>query len=442
MRVRATLPPTAAPVPLGALAAGAAALIAGHAHATARAQELAQWQQAEQAFLVSSGKAALTITLTALASASSRRKVIMPAYTCYSVPSAVVKAGLEVVPCDVDPRTLDFNLGCLESLLDEQTLCVIATHLFGLPADVEAVLARCRPKGIVVIEDAAQAMGGTRNGVLLGSLGDVGIFSLGRGKNVSCGGGGAIVTKSRSIAASLQAVCAATHQESRVGAAVNWAELLATSLLIHPSWYWLPAGLPFLGLGETKFYRDFPVARMSHARAATLVGWQRRLAQDNRARREQAEALITELALSAPSIVALAKAEAVYLRLPVLMPDHVTKEWILHESAVRGLGISRAYPDTITHIPELAGSLAGYADAGARSLIERLVTLPTHRYVSAAHRAAIVSLCAEAEARAKHTSAALSSAPVAHAGLADRGTTVPDHAHLSAVRHSSPGMKV
>ncbi len=439
MKVHSTLPPTAAPIPIGALAAGAVALVGGRPRATEVAQELAQWQQAAQAFLVSSGKAALAIILTALASTSSRRKVIIPAYTCYSVPSAVVKAGLEIVPCDVDPTTLDFNLTCLETLLDEQTLCVISTHLFGLSADVEAVLARCRPKGIVVVEDAAQAMGGTRNGKLVGSLGLVGLFSLGRGKNVSCGGGGVIVTSSRELAAAIQLVCETTQQESVAGAAVNWAELLATSFLIRPSLYWLPAGLPFLGLGETKFYRDFPIERMSDARAAALTGWQGRLEQDNRTRREQAELFIKELAASAPSIVVLAKAESVYLRLPVLVADRPTKEWILRESSLRGLGVSGAYPDTITHIPELAGSLLHYQDAGARLLVDRLVTVPTHRYVSASHRAAIGRLFAEAADRSGETT--LSTTQVHSVGT-NHSVARPDQAGASAMRHTQTDMKV
>lgn len=108
--------------------------------------------------------------------------MIVPAYTCFSVPSAIVRAGLDVVLCDVEPETLDFNFTELEGLINEDVLCVAPTHLFGRPADVDRVKRLCEGKGIVVVEDAAQAMGGQSGGRLLGTLGDVGFFSLGRGR--------------------------------------------------------------------------------------------------------------------------------------------------------------------------------------------------------------------------------------------------------------------
>ena len=71
-----------------------------------------------------------------------------------------MKAGLDVVLCDVDPETLDFKFAELEGLLDENVLCVVSTHLFGRPADIRRVKQLCARKGIFVVEDAAQAMGG------------------------------------------------------------------------------------------------------------------------------------------------------------------------------------------------------------------------------------------------------------------------------------------
>src|SRR5262249_56397928 len=201
-------------------------------------------------FLVSSGKAAFTVILKSLASSSTRRRVVIPAYTCFSVPSAIVKADLDVVLCDVEPETLDFNFTELESLLDEQVLCVVPTHLFGRPANVDHVKRLCEGKGIVVVEDAAQAMGGRSGGRLLGTLGDVAFFSLGRGKNLTCGTGGIILTNSLSIAKLIKAEYA-TLQDPPLGDVLrNWLEMVFMHVFIHPALYWLPAGLPFLRLGE------------------------------------------------------------------------------------------------------------------------------------------------------------------------------------------------
>ncbi|CAI4032552.1 hypothetical protein DNFV4_02982 [Nitrospira tepida] len=387
MKIQSTLPPTAAPVPLRGLFAGCAALLAGGSHRNRLEHELRDMFGADHVFLLSSGKAALALILSGLKRLSSNRKVVMPAYTCYSVPSAVVKAGLEVALCDVTPATLDLDLAQLARTLDEDTLCVLPTHLFGLPADVEGVKALCRPRGITVVEDAAQAMGGSRQGRWLGTTGDVGFFSLGRGKNLSSGGGGVIVTRSAAIAAAIREGYDQLPEESRWTAAVKLAELMATEVFIRPPLYWLPAGLPCLGLGETRFYRDFPVEQMAEARAATLVGWRHRLDESNRTRREQAEAFIQELAALAPEAQAVTDPEASYLRLPVLVRDRAVKQALCARAAALGLGISGAYPGTIQQIPELQDRLAVREYPGAMEVVERLVTLPTHRFVRPADRA-------------------------------------------------------
>lgn len=395
MKIQSTLPPTAALVPLRGFLAGYAALLSSGSYCDRLEQELRDTFGIDHVFLVSSGKAALALILSGLKRLSSKRKVVMPAYTCYSVPSAVVKAGLEVALCDVTPATLDLDLKQLARTLDEQTLCVLPTHLFGLPADLDGVQALCRPRGITVVEDAAQAMGGMRQGRWLGTTGDVGFFSLGRGKNLSSGGGGVIITKSGTIAAAIQEEYDRLPKESRWTAIVNLAELIATEVFIRPPLYWLPAGLPFLGLGETRFYRDFPIERMAEARAATLDGWRHRLDESNRTRRKQAEAFIQELAALVPEVQALTDPDSSYLRLPVLVRNRAVKQALCARAAALGLGISGAYPGTLQQIPELHDRLASFEYPGATEVVDRLVTLPTHRFVQPADRARMCRVIGE-----------------------------------------------
>ncbi len=400
MRIQATLPPTAAPVPAQSLAAGMAALFGGTGRIDDVIRQFRERFESEHVFLVSSGKAALALILQALHRLSGRRKVVIPAYTCYSVPSAVLKAGLEVVPCDVDPTTLDFRPDRFAQVLDEQALCVLSTHLFGLPADLDCARALCDAQGAFLVEDAAQAMGGTFKGRRLGTVGDVAFFSLGRGKNLSCGGGGVILTASKDIGAAIGAAYDGLESESVAAAVRNLAELTATSICIHPSLYWLPAGLPFLGLGETRFYTDFPIRKMGEARAATLMNWPDRLRAANRSRIEQAEALIQELRRTAPGVVVKSAPGAVYLRLPVLVQENAAKQAVLAEAAAMGLGISQGYPGTMWEIPELQGRLPERDDEGAREVVERLVTLPTHGFVSPEHRRKICRLIGQISAAA------------------------------------------
>lgn len=398
MKMQSTLPPTAAPVPLQGLVTGCAALLSTRSSRDRLEREIRDTFGVEHVFLVSSGKAALALILSGLRLLSSKRKVVMPAYTCYSVPSAVVRAGLDVTLCDVDPTTLDLDKKQLERTLDEHTLCVLPTHLFGLPVDVEGVQALCRPRGITVVEDAAQALGGVCRGRWLGTIGDVGFFSLGRGKNISSGGGGVIVTRSSTMAGAIQQEYDKLPTESRWTAVKNLAELSATEAFIRPQLYWLPAGLPFLGLGETRFYRDFPVERMANARAGTLSGWRRRLEMTNGLRCQQAHALVQELTMLVPETHAITAAEASYLRLPLLLRDRKVKQALCMRAAALGLGISGGYPGTIQQIPELQGRLAVRDYPGATEVVERLVTLPTHRFVRQADRTRICRLIQDVSA--------------------------------------------
>ncbi|HKU53399.1 MAG TPA: DegT/DnrJ/EryC1/StrS family aminotransferase, partial [Nitrospira sp.] len=267
-----------------------------------------------------------------------------------------------------------------EGLLDEQVLCVVPTHLFGRPANVDRVQRLCEGKGIVVVEDAAQAMGAQSKGRLLGTLGHVGFFSLGRGKNLTCGSGGIIVTRSLTIAEKIKAEYA-TLKETPFGDVIrNWMEMVFMRLFIHPALYWFPAGLPFLGLGETKFYTHFPMYRMDEVRAHQLQGWEGRLNRANQERIAHANWLIDGLDLQA-RVKPIIDEEAIYLRLPVLLSDRETKEAVCWHSREVGAGLSPNYPSTIQKIPELAGQLADRKYAGAQEVVDRLITLPTHQFV-------------------------------------------------------------
>jgi len=389
MKLQRTLAPTSAPLSLSNLLSSLAGLLGGRKGCERLIGELQARFQARGVFLVSSGKAALVVILKALAAGSERRRVIIPAYTCYSVPSAIVKAGLEVVLCDVNPRTLDFDFPELERLLDEKILCVVPTHLFGLPADVRRVRQLCGVFGITVVEDAAQAMGGGSENGLAGTEGDVAFFSLGRGKNLTSGTGGIILTKSSSLTESIGAEYSKLPPPPFSDIVRNWVELALMRMFIKPACYWLPAGLPFLRLGETRFYTDFSVCRMDEVRARQLQGWGQRLTQANRERVACAGRLLANLPHDPLGVQPITHPDSVYLRLPVLLPDKNAKHEACARSYEYGTGVSPSYPTTIQDIPELAGLIADRECPGAQEIIDRMVTLPTHAFVTESDRAKI-----------------------------------------------------
>ena len=351
----------------------------------AREAEIRRAFGVDHVFLVSSGAAALSLSLIALKSLAPGRDVVIPAYTCYSVPAAVLKAGLRPVLCDIDPATLDFDHAQLQRTLKHDTLCVVTHHLFGIPAAIDGIRAVCAERRIFVLEDAAQGMGGEVHGRKLGTLGDIGIFSFGRGKNVTCGSGGAIVTHSAAIAAQLAARYRELPSPAVRDGIADLVTLLAMTVFIHPRLYWIPSLLPFLRLGETRFPDDVPLGRLGTMKAALLTGWQRRLAESNTTRSEVAADYRSRLPLQPAGRHA-------YLRVPLLAPTPGMKKRLHSFAQRRGLGVSAAYPTAVSEIPQIRDAFRGQRFPAAEHVAARLVTIPTHQWVSAQDRQAIADL--------------------------------------------------
>lgn len=405
MRIARTLAPVGYPIGLAHLL-GAAASVSGRDAVAALEVELARDLGVRRAFTVCSGKAALTLVLRALAKPTARRKVIIPAYTCYSVPSAIVKAGLQVVPCDVAEGAFDYDYARLAPMLRPDVLCVLSVHLFGIAADTRRLEQLCRDAGIVVVEDAAQAFGGSSHGEMLGTIGDVGIFSFGRGKNISCGSGGAVVTRSDAIADALAREAADLRSPTLAQDVVTFVTLLLSSWLILPWLFWLPAGLPFLRLGETIFYEDFPITRLSGFQARLLRSWHTRLRALDDVRRDHADYYFSHLDVVADASQTSTSAQPAragrgvpLLRFPVLLPDAGEKRRLLVEEDGRAIGVSSMYADTVVGISQLKGKLDETRFPRAEAIAERLVTLPTTPLVTGRDRERICRLVNRCAAR-------------------------------------------
>ena len=392
MKVQRTLAPSAAPINWRDLIHGLVGLLRPQATTRRLEAEFREYFGVKHVWFVSSGKAALSLILHALHSLSGRQKVVVPGYTCFSVPSAVVRARLSVALCDVDPLSFDLDYDQLTQMADSTVLCVLATHLLGIGVDVPRIVEICRQRGIFVVEDVAQAFGGDCEGKPFGTMSDVAFLSFGRGKNISCGSGGAILSNDDRIGEAITHEYARLPEESVLGMLKNWLEVAATQLLITAFMLLVPAGLPFLKLGETRFETDFLVTRMDSVRAGLLRGWKKRLVHATRSRVTHAEELLRLLASSPiQAIKASGQNQSVYLRLPLLMRSRQEKEALCRASVEQGLGVSSMYPSSVKDIAELRTALASQVVPQATIIAERLVTLPTHELLSGADLARICS---------------------------------------------------
>jgi len=155
-------------------------------------RELASRMQVRYALAVTSGSAALTTALAALG-VGPGDEVILPAWTWYACYNAVIHCGALPVFAEIDD-SLNVDPNDIEARITPQTKVIMVVHLLGVSCDMDPILALARRRGVKVLEDCAQALGGSYKGRPLGSLGDINIYSLQISKTITAGEGGAVVT--------------------------------------------------------------------------------------------------------------------------------------------------------------------------------------------------------------------------------------------------------
>jgi len=157
-------------------------------------EDFAAYSGCEHAIGVGSGTDALWLALLASGVGPGDEVITVP-NTFMATAEAITYCGAKPVFVDVDELTYTMDPAVLESAITPRTKAIIPVHLFGQPADMDPILEIARSRGLVVIEDAAQAHGAEYKGRRAGSLGDAGCFSFYPGKNLGAfGEAGAVVT--------------------------------------------------------------------------------------------------------------------------------------------------------------------------------------------------------------------------------------------------------
>lgn len=162
-------------------------------------QEFAEYCSVRYAIGVNSGTDALILALKTLGLGPGD-EVIAPANTFVATVEAIVHAGCTPRLVDALPGTYNMDPHQVEEAITPATKGIIVVHLYGQPADLDAITKIGRSCGLVVIEDAAQAHGARYKGRRIGSLGDVACFSFYPSKNLGAwGDAGAIVTNDEEL---------------------------------------------------------------------------------------------------------------------------------------------------------------------------------------------------------------------------------------------------
>lgn len=339
-------------------------------------------------FFTSSGRAALCVLLEVFRELApgDRDEVVIPSYTCYSVPSTIAKNGLRVLVRDIDPETLDYGLPGLKETDWRRVLCVMTANLYGIPNDLPEISRVAKENGAFLIDDASQCMGGMVGSRFSGTFGDAGVFSLDKGKNITSMQGGIIVTDSDEIASLAGKRVAALPSPPLSSVIASSMKLMAYTAFLNPRMYWIPESLPFLNLGTTIYTTEYPVEAYSALLGGFGASLFRRFDEITAARVGNGLAYDKALAgVKGLERISIGKnSKPVYLRYPALVRDKGRRDSVLARLKENGIGATASFPRSVIDLEEIGGILnkAGSSGKNGRNVAERIITLPTHPFVT------------------------------------------------------------
>lgn len=157
----------------------------------------------KHAICVSSGREGLCLILESLG-LQKHDEILLPAFTFSAVPKVVVECGFKPVFVDIERNSYNIDLNGIEQNINERTMAIIATHIFGCPCEIEKVMQIANKYKLAVIEDCAQAIGAVHKGKRVGSYGSAGFFSFESVKPFNTFGGGMVVTNDHDLAVEIR----------------------------------------------------------------------------------------------------------------------------------------------------------------------------------------------------------------------------------------------
>ena len=381
-------PPVYSPLPLRAILGAVRETYIDRTDSIPAARALLrQVYHADVAYLLGSGTQALQLALRMAARMLGKPlRVALPAYGCYAIAAAAVGAGADIALYDVDPRTLGPDLDSLAATLAAGARVVVVAPLYGVPLRWSDLQACASSFGAILVEDAAQGHGASL-GVPVGALGPLSTLSFGRGKGWTGVQGGALLLRG----SDLPIAPTIRRASQTIGALAVGLRGVAQAAFGSARWYGLPAAIPWLGLGETRYRTPVAPQRMNAVAAGVMTRTFPFASREARQRRDVAADLLGRLPTDSRIRPIIAPAGvAGYLRLPVLLSRGM--EGFGDSGRAERLGFAAGYPAILATLEPVRQRLFGPANRwpGAVDLTRRLVTLPTHSRLTVQDRDALL----------------------------------------------------
>lgn len=291
------------------------------------ARAFARTCETDHCVLTASGTGGLYVALEACG-VGAGDDVVVPGLTWVACASAVLGVNAVPVLADVDPDTLCVTPASIEAAITDRTRAISVVHLYSGLADMEPIMALARERGLAVIEDSSQAHGARYADRPVGSLGDVGVFSLQGSKLLTCGEGGAIVTSDARLARRAEHLRADGRTVARHPVQPGEMELLETAEVMGGN------------------------VCLSELQAAVLLAQLDELEAQNARRRQAADhlsPLLAELGCQ-PQATAPATTARSYYRYAVRLPEPLTDR-VPADRVAEALGAELGFPVTPTYQP-------------------------------------------------------------------------------------------
>ncbi|NQT27521.1 DegT/DnrJ/EryC1/StrS family aminotransferase [candidate division KSB1 bacterium] len=194
-------------------------------------KELAAYTGTRYALATTSGSASLIVSLLALGIGPGD-EVIVPAYTFVATFSSVIFTGATPILTEID-ESLNIDPTDIEKRITSKTKAIIPVHMLGNACDMDAIMAIAKKHNLAVLEDACQAVGGSYKGHALGSIGDMGAYSLNVFKMITAGDGGSVITHNEDLYTRAFALHDQGHTPNRAGVQVGDRSILGMNFRMN-----------------------------------------------------------------------------------------------------------------------------------------------------------------------------------------------------------------
>jgi dTDP-4-amino-4,6-dideoxygalactose transaminase len=333
-------------------------------------------------------------------------EIVIPAYTCSVVAHAVVVSGNTCRFVDSEASGFNMDLAQLESAIGERTRMVIATHLFGFPADVDriqAIVDRASQRWghkIWVVQDCAHAFGARWRGLLVSQAGDVALFGLGISKMMTSIFGGMLTTSNSQLASKLRAWRDANFREPsasrRFGQrAYLAASAAALSVPLYGFVRWLQDETSLLDSLTRAYHLDGMIRlppeasdRMSDVEAQVGLAQLARYPEFEARRREHARFYREHLTLPTDWVMPPDVEGATYSHFPIWVAD---RDATLKQFLKAGIQLGQLIEYSVPHLSEYGAAAPGQFP-NSWSWSQHTINLPVHPDLSESERASVVAL--------------------------------------------------